>query len=135
MNAEAQTPEAPRDGAELEIARTRRGLTIVWLAPLLALMIIGGLALEAHLAKGPLVEVSFRTVEGVTAGETKVLYRSVEVGRVETLEIDIPGDRVVARLRMTDEVSAYLDEDAQFWIVRPRISGGNISGLSTLGST
>jgi paraquat-inducible protein B len=39
---------------------------------------------------------------------------------------------VIVNVRMTSEADPYLTDRARFWVVRPRLSASNISGLETL---
>ncbi len=39
---------------------------------------------------------------------------------------------VIATAELKKGITPYLVEDTRFWVVRPQISGGNITGLGTL---
>ena len=51
---------------------------------------------------------------------------------VESVELapDLKG--VVCHARMVPGADAWLHDKTQFWVVKPRISGGQVSGLETL---
>lgn len=110
----------------------RRSLSLVWLIPLVAIAAAAWLGYRTYTQQGPLVTISFQTAEGLEAGATKVRYKDVDIGRVETIELseDLSTVRVHARLSHT--VAGSLTESTRFWVVRPRFSGGQISGLNTL---
>ena len=83
--------------------------------------------------KGPLIEVSFETAEGVAAGKTGVQCRSVDVGMVETvgLTADLKGVIVThahqsAKPRPCAQGHALLGRAAALWRLRhlrPRHAG------------
>jgi paraquat-inducible protein A len=69
-------------------ARQRNWLpSLVWLIPIIAAIV--GLTLVAKILveRGPVVTVSFRSAEGLEAGKTKVKYKDVEIGQVQTLKL------------------------------------------------
>ena len=39
---------------------------------------------------------------------------------------------MIATAQMAPKTEDFLVEDTQFWVVRPRISGANVTGLGTL---
>jgi len=112
--------------------KKRKSLPFVWIVPLVAAIIGGWLVVKGILEKGPTITIRFTSAEGLEAGKTKVKYRSVDVGEVKRINVteDLLG--VVATVEMVKAVDPYLVEDTQFWIVRPRIAGGQVSGLGTL---
>jgi len=112
--------------------RKRFSLQLVWLIPIVAAIIGGTLAVKTYLRKGPTITISFKTGEGLEAGKTKVKYKDVEVGLVKDVTIARDITHVIATVELKKEVTPYLVEDTKFWVVRPRISGGGITGLGTL---
>lgn len=126
----SEPPAAPSPPAAA--VGPRRGVSIVWLIPLVAALVGAFLAWRAYTSEGPTVTIGFATAEGLEAGKTKVRYLDVEVGTVQTVAIapDLRGIEVTAR--MVPGASAYLRAGTKFWIVRPRVGVGGISGLGTL---
>jgi paraquat-inducible protein B len=112
--------------------RSRWKLQIIWLIPIVAALIGGWLAISAILQRGPTIAISFKTAEGLEAGKTKLKYKDVDIGLVQsvTLSKDLSG--VVATAELVKDFKPHLVQDTRFWVVRPRISGGTVSGLSTL---
>jgi paraquat-inducible protein B len=89
---------------EVEV-RKRRGISLVWLIPLVAGAIAIWLAYTTLQEKGPQITVVFDTAEGLEAGKTQVKYRNVEVGLVDdvTLSEDLSHIVVTASLDKTME--------------------------------
>ena len=128
------TPESNLDSIATarEQPRSRWSFQIVWLIPIVSALIGGWLAVKAIMERGPTVTVTFPTAEGLEAGKTKVKYKDVEIGMVKAVTLDKDLKRVVATAELVKDFSPHLVEDTRFWVVRPRISGGTVSGLSTL---
>jgi paraquat-inducible protein B len=112
--------------------KKRFSLQIVWLIPLVAAIIGGTLAVKTYLNKGPTITITFKTGEGLEAGKTKIKYKDVEVGLVKELIISKDTTHVIATAELKKGVAPYLVEDTSFWVVRPQISGGSVTGLGTL---
>lgn len=113
-------------------SRTRRKFSIVWLVPLVALVIGGWLAYKAISEKGPTITITFATADGLEAGKTKIKFKDVEIGQVESIVLSEDASRVVVSAQMVKGIEPYLTDHTKFWVVRPRISGGSVSGLSTV---
>jgi len=114
-----------RVGSDLKFSK-------VWLVPAVAL-VIGIWMTYAHFAgQGPIIEITFVSGEGIQAGTTKVRRKNVEVGEVLDLRLSEDADKVVLSVRIFPHAADLLREDSRFWVVRPRIGKGGISGLGTL---
>ena len=115
---------------EVQIRR-QRWPSPVWLIPLAALFIGMWLLLQHWYSKGEKIAVSFTSAEGIQPGTTEVRYKAVTVGKVSSVTLDEELNPVVT-LVLNKEISNVLDCSAQFWVVRPRIRGAEISGLGTI---
>ena len=106
--------------------------SVVWIIPLVAAIIGGWIAVQKILSEGPKITIRFHNAEGLEAGKTKIKYNGVDVGTVSSVTLSDDRQGVIATAIMAAESKDMLVEDTQFWVVRPRISGGTVSGLSTL---
>jgi len=123
----------PGDIPEARVTPHRRwSLQLVWLIPVVAALIGGWLALNAVLERGPTISISFGTAEGLEPQKTRVKYRSVDIGRVTTVTFSKDRKRVIATLQLSKQAESFLVTDTRFWVVRPRVIGTQVSGLSTL---
>lgn len=61
--------------------------SLIWLVPVVAALISITLVAQVLLERGPTVEVSFRTAEGLEAGKTVVKYKDVQIGVVRSLRL------------------------------------------------
>jgi paraquat-inducible protein B len=114
------------------VSKRRRAPQLVWLVPIVAALIGGWLAVKTILDKGPTITISFKTAEGLEAGKTKVKYKNVDVGEVKQVKLSKDAGGVIATVELVKESEPYLVDDTKFWVVRPRIAGGMVSGLGTL---
>jgi paraquat-inducible protein B len=131
-----KTPQDDLDQTEFEPAeatiRRRRPMQIIWLIPIVAGIVAGFLGWRAYYNKGPTVTLTFQTADGLQAGQTKVKHKAVELGTVESIGLSPNLDHVIVKLEMSRAADKLLTENARFWVVRPRLGVGGISGLDTL---
>ncbi|WP_170317747.1 MlaD family protein [Paroceanicella profunda] len=126
MTDETPEPEAPT------IQDRRRLPSVVWLVPLGAIAVSLFLLWQNFADRGPLIEISFAKASGITPGQTRIKYRDVDVGHVETVSFSRDLERVVVTARMDKTVAPFLDDSARFWVVRPQITAQGITGLDTV---
>lgn len=109
-----------------------RGLSIIWVVPVLALIIGGWLAYKAMSEKGPTITLQFENADGLEAGKTAIKFKDVNIGKVTKIDLkkDLTGVIVTAEMESGSE--AYLTDKAQFWVVRARVAAGEVTGLGTL---
>lgn len=112
--------------------QVKRGFSLVWIVPIVALVIGGWLAFKAINEKGPVIAITFTTADGLEAGKTKIKFKDVEIGQVELIALNEDASKVVVTAKMIKGSEPYLTDQTKFWVVRPRISGGSVSGLSTV---
>lgn len=110
----------------------RTPLPLVWIVPIIAALVGAWIGLNALLERGPKITIEFRTAEGLESGKTKIRYRNVDIGVVRSMELTPDHNGVRVHAELNKHSGALLVSDSRFWIVRPRIAAGGISGLSTL---
>jgi paraquat-inducible protein B len=126
-STETESQEIPQ-----ALVQTRRQISIVWLVPIVAILIGGWLAYKGLSEKGPVVTINFASAEGLEAGKTKVKYKDVEIGLVDTIRFSEDLSRVLATAQLVKETEPFLTENTRFWVVRPRVTASGVSGLGTL---
>ena len=126
-NNEAEFQDLPQAAVH-----TKRQISIVWLIPVVAMLIGGWLAFKGLSEKGPIVTISFESAEGLEAGKTKVKYKDVEIGQVETIRFNADLSQVLVTAELVREATPYLTENTRFWVVRPRVTASGVSGLGTI---
>jgi len=105
---------------------------LIWAIPIVAALIGAFLAIQSFLERGPTITISFRVAEGIQADKTKIKYKNVDVGEVKKVELSDDRSHVIVTAELTRQAESFLVEDTQFWIVRPRITGGSVYGFGTL---
>ncbi len=110
----------------------RSRISLIWLIPLVAAVIAAWLGWRTVSQQGSVVTLSFRGADGLTAGQTRVRHKAVELGEVETIRLSEDMSHVIVTVRMRREAEPYLTEKARFWVVRPRLSSGSLAGIETL---
>ncbi|SAK65199.1 paraquat-inducible protein [Caballeronia arationis] len=125
-------PDEPGFPEAVAAPRSRWRVQLVWLVPLIAVLVGGWLAVQAILEKGPTIKISFSTGEGLEAGKTKIKFKNVDIGVVQSVVLSPDHKQVIATAELSKQATNMLVDDTRFWVVRPRISGGTVSGIGTL---
>ncbi len=110
----------------------RSRISLIWLIPLVAAVIAAWLGWRTVSQEGSTVTLTFRGADGLTAGQTRVRHKAVELGQVETIRLSDDMSHVIVTVKMRREADPYLTDNARFWVVRPRIASGSLSGIETL---
>jgi paraquat-inducible protein B len=132
MSDAPRVPDAPEIPEAVVATKRRRAPQLVWVIPIVAALIGGWLAVKTILERGPTITISFKTGEGLEAGKTQIKYKDVDIGLVKSVALAKDRTGVVATAELSKEAEAFLAEDTRFWVVRPRVSGGSVTGLGTL---
>jgi paraquat-inducible protein B len=114
------------------VPKKKTRLSLVWFIPIVAALVGAWVAVTRIESEGPKITIVFQSAEGLEAGKTKIQYKGVEVGTVTTIRLSSDHMRVLATAQMAPRTEDFLVEDTRFWVVRPRISGANVTGLGTL---
>lgn len=125
------TNEPPAPG-QAPIKTRRFSLSLVWVVPIIAVLV--GISLVVHnlMQEGPTITVNFKTGSGLVANKTEVKYRNVVIGRVTDVELSDDQKSVNATIKLAKQAESFTREDSQYWVVRPRIGAGGVSGIDTL---
>ncbi len=107
---------------------------LFWIVPLAAAAFCVAWGVTSLGSRGPTITLAFATADGLEAGRSTLRLRNVEVGRVTNVRAlrGQPGVRV--EVRLDTDARALAVADTRFWIVRPRIGPGGLSGLDSLQS-
>ena len=114
-----------------KIDRKRR-LSLIWAIPIVTALIGAWLAWSTLSQRGPLITITFQTAEGLQANQSHVRHKDVDMGIVQNVGLTADRKRVQVTIQMNREAEPLLTDRAQFWVVRPRVFAGAISGLQTL---
>jgi len=126
-------PEGTEDLPQPRIVEARRwNVSLVWLLPAVAIAIGASLLVRNVFLAGPRIDIEFASAEGVEAGKTDVRYKEVVIGKVQTVSLRDDRKAVVVGVRLERSAASFAVEDTMFWVVRPRIGVGGVTGLGTL---
>ncbi len=106
--------------------------SLVWLIPIVAAVVGLTLVVKIVLERGPVITISFISAEGLEAGKTKVKYKDVDIGQVQSITLSKDRSHVVTTVQLTKEAESFTAGDTRFWVVRPRVAASGVSGLNTL---
>lgn len=113
--------------------RSRRwNISLVWIVPVIALLVGASLVIRNWMQEGPVISLTFRTGDGLVAQKTPVKYRSVVIGGVTSVELADDRNSVIVKVQLNKEAESFATEGARYWVVRPRIGAGGVSGIDTL---
>jgi paraquat-inducible protein B len=129
--AEGERPVGPVPEAR-GLARSRTRLSLVWFIPIVAALVGVWVAVTRIMSQGPVITLVFQSAEGLEAGKTRVHYNGVDIGTVTAIRLTEDHRRVIVKVQMAPKTEEFLVDDTTFWVVRPRISGANVTGLGTL---
>ncbi|MCP4672260.1 MAG: MCE family protein [Desulfobacula sp.] len=127
-----EEPEIKSAALPHAIIQKKKGISIVWIIPLVAIIIAAGLVYKALGEKGPVITISFKSAKGLEAGKTKVKYKDVVIGEIEAIKVSPDLKGVIVTAKLVKDAQGYLSDTTKFWVVRARLAGGNVSGIGTL---
>ena len=112
--------------------RRSRRFSIIWIVPLVAVAIGAWLAWDTLSKEGPTITISFESGEGLQAGQSQLKYKDIVFGTVKSLELAPDKTHVIVTVATTHDARPLLTDGTIFWVVKPRLFAGNISGIETL---
>src|ERR1700731_1110138 len=112
--------------------RRSRRFSIIWIVPLVAVAIGAWLAWDTLSKEGPTIKISFESGEGLQAGQSQLKYKDIVFGTVKSLELAPDKTHVIITVATPPQAEPLLTEGTVFWVVKPRLFAGNISGIETV---
>jgi paraquat-inducible protein B len=112
--------------------RHSRRIPVIWVIPIIAIAIGVWLAWDTLSKEGPTITITFETAEGLQAGQSQLKFRDITLGTVKRLDLSKDHAHVAVTVATTRQAEPLLTDQTVFWVVKPRLFAGNISGLDTL---
>ncbi len=110
----------------------KRRFSTVWIVPIVALLIGALLIYKSISQKGPTVQISFKSAEGIIPGKSVVKYKDIKVGKVTDVRFSEDLKSVIVTAELNKEMRHYLGKKTRFWIVNARLTAQSVEGLDTL---
>jgi paraquat-inducible protein B len=104
----------------------------IWIIPIIAIIAGATLAIRTYLRAGPTIYITFESADGLEVGKSDVRYKNVPVGKITDIDISEDLLQIVATVQLNRGAARLAVKDSKFWVERPRIGVGGVSGLSTL---
>lgn len=127
INRPAVRADMPR-----ALVKKSRLTWLLWLIPAAAAALCVWFVYRDFVATGPLITIYFQNAEGLENQNTDIRYRGATVGQVKTVELAPDLRLVKVRARLSDSAKELAKKGSAFWIVRPEVRLGAISGLRTI---
>jgi len=131
MSDRADNETIRRPLPKAEIRKTRRAWWL-WLVPLGALALCAWFVYRDYIATGPVIRIYFQDASGLEENNTQIRYLGATVGQVKRLALTKDGNRVEVKARLAGSATQLARQGTVFWIVRPELKIGAISGLRTI---
>jgi paraquat-inducible protein B len=112
--------------------RRRRRLPLVWFVPIVSAIIATWLAWNTYSKRGPTITISFQSAEGLQAGQSHLKFKDVDMGAVTDITVAPDLSKVAVTLETKRQADPLLTDKTVFWVVKPGLFAGRISGLDTL---
>jgi paraquat-inducible protein B len=117
---------------EPEITLRRWRLSPIWLIPAFALLIGVFMLVQHSLEVGPQITITFQSATGLEPGKTAVKYKDVTVGIVNDIQLRDDNTQVLVTVRLNKSAERLARADSRFWVVRPRVGLGGVTGIDTI---
>jgi len=127
-NVTQDTPEIP----DADVEHKSSGISAVWVIPIIAALIGGWLVFKSAAEDRAIAEVTFKNASGVEAGKTVVKFRNIKIGDVREVKFSDDLSSVVVVIELSGVKQDQLTDTTRFWVIKPRIGLGGVSGLDTL---
>ena len=104
----------------------------VWIIPIIAMLVGTWMVYYQWKNQGPLITIEMSSAGGIEVNKTPIKIRDLDVGQVKKIELKPELDGVIVTARLEKSAARLLNENTQFWVVAPRVSFSEVSGLNTL---
>jgi paraquat-inducible protein B len=112
--------------------RRQRRIPLIWLVPLVTALIGGWLAWDTFSKRGPTIVVEFESGNGLAPGQSVLKFKDVPMGTVKAVDISPDLKKVFVTIETVREAEPLLTDKTIFWVVKPQLFAGRLSGLDTL---
>ncbi|MDH1336667.1 MlaD family protein [Comamonas thiooxydans] len=122
----------PAPGNPMVTPPNKWRVSLIWLVPAIAALIGISMLIHTWTSAGPKITITFNSAAGLEAGKTQLKYKEINIGVVNSITLSKDGSQVIAHADIDKTAAALIRQDSRFWVVRPRIGAGGVSGVDTL---
>jgi paraquat-inducible protein B len=105
---------------------------LLWLVPLGAACLCAWFVYRDFVSTGPTIAIYFENADGLEEKNTQLKFRGATVGEVNGVALTKDNERVKVTAQLTGSARNLARTGSIFWIVRPELKVGAISGLRTI---
>lgn len=103
-----------------------------WTLPIGAIALCGWFVLHDFVFSGPTVTIYFQNAQGLQTENSMLKYRGIRIGSIQSLKLANKGSEVAVCVKVERFASNIARQGSLFWIVRPQLKLGAVSGLQTI---
>jgi len=127
-----ETTQSTTRVATANVKQKSKGFSPVWVIPIVAALLGGWMVFQNLLEEKLTVTVKFKDAGGLVKDKTLVKYRDIVVGKVTDVHIEHGAGDINVVLQFDDVDPEAITESTRFWVVKPRVGLGGVTGLDTL---
>ncbi len=102
--------------------RKRRGISPLWILPIVTMILAGWLVFKAVHDAGVRIQIHFENAQGLIAGRTTIRYQGLEVGMVRDIKLSEGLDSIYVEADIYPEATKLLSNQTRFgWSNRRRV--------------
>jgi hypothetical protein len=113
------------------IERRRRSVSFAWLLPACAVAFAAWLGWRAWVLRGTEIVIVFDQAHGLDSGDD-VRFRGMVIGEIDEILLGEDMATIEVAVRLHEQADRIARQGTRFWIVRPRVGPGGVSGLDTV---
>jgi len=132
MNESQSSHEVAGELPRAKVMERKWKFPVIWIVPIAALVITASVVYDRAREFGPQITIQFKDGSGLKPGQTPIKYRGVPIGEVTAIELSRDHKHALVKARLQRSAAALAGEGSVFWIARPEVGLGNITGLGTV---
>ena len=114
------------------VKQKSKGFSPVWVIPIVAALVGGWMVFQNLIEENAKIEVTFKSAAGIEAGKTLLKVRDIVVGKVTAVEFTKDLGVIKVAMEFEGIGPEHITDKTRFWVVKPRIGAGGVSGMDTL---
>jgi paraquat-inducible protein B len=103
-----------------------------WALPVAAAGLCCWFVLHDFVFAGPTVTIYFQDAQGLQVQNSMLRYHGIKVGDIVSLKLAADEKTVAVKVKLDHSAADVARQGSLFWIVRPQLKLGEVSGLQTI---